>query len=135
MQNRLSIKQETEKCAGHHFARVTLDCSRRVVDEVHHNVTYYEEEIVGEGVTKRSGKDRNDDYVGENLALGRALEHLTAKVMRRANGKVKHNDDMKQQRAERKAKREQGDHIVFFGLDLDTVKSINEANERLIDEC
>jgi len=132
---KLPIDQTIDKCAGHHFARVTLDVSRRVESEDQKTVTFYEEEIVGEGVAKKSGKDRNDDYVGENLALGRALEHLTAKVMRRANGKVKHNDDMKQQRAERKAKREQGDHIVFFGLDLDTVKSINEANERLIDEC
>jgi len=91
-----------EECAGHHIARATLEAGRRVDDTVNREVTYYEEDIVGEGITKRSGSDRRDDYVGQNLAVGRALEVLAEKVLRRARGKVKHNDDMKLQRAHKR---------------------------------
>jgi len=101
-----------EKCAGHHFARVTVEASRRVEDLNAHTITYYEEDIVGEGVARKSSKDKNDDYVGENLALTRALLSLTRKVAKRACGKVKHNDDMKVQRAVKKEERRERTRVL-----------------------
>jgi len=100
MNRKREIQYEADKCAGHHFARVTLDVGRRIEEE--HTITYTEEYIVGEGFAKRSSKDRSDDYVGETLALARALEVLAYRVAKRACGKVKHNDDMKLQRAHKK---------------------------------
>ncbi len=96
------IQIYTQECAGHHIARATLEAGRRVEDHDNHVVAYYSEDIVGEGITKRSSSDRRDGYVGQNLAMGRALEVLAEKVLKRAVGKVKHNDDMKLQRAHKK---------------------------------
>ena len=114
---------ETGKCAGHHFARATCEASRRVSDE--HTVTYYDENVVGEGIAKRTSKDRNDEYVGQNLALARALESLAAKVMRRANGKVRHNDDMKLQRANKRSR-------VVVGIDLAELECVEVKNLRTV---
>jgi len=100
---RFSIEQGS--ISNHHFCRVTVDIGRRIENKKEHTITYVVEEVVGEGVSKRSHKDRKDDYVGKTLALSRALESLAHKVERRAWGKVKHNDDMKVQRAEKKEER------------------------------
>jgi len=103
-----AIQVEQFQCAGHHFARVTLEIGRW--HRVPHHSCFISEEIVGEGVAKRSHKDRNDDYVGDNLALARALASLTHRVAKRAVDKVKHNDDMKAQRAVKKEQRREKIH-------------------------
>jgi len=102
---RFSIEQGS--IANHHFCRVTVDVGRWVRTETKgkKESCYVVEEIIGEGVSKRSHKDRKDDYVGKTLALSRALKSLATKVERRALGKVKHNDDMKVQRASKKEER------------------------------
>jgi len=100
---RFSIEQGS--CAGHHFCRVTVDIGRRIERKHDNLIIYVVEEVVGEGVARRNHKDRNDNYVGKTLALSRALESLAHKTSKRAIGKVKHNDDMKVQRAEKKEER------------------------------
>lgn len=53
-------------------------------------------EIDAVGVAKRDPKDRARKEIGYNLAFGRALENLGKKIEKKANGLVKHNDDMRQ---------------------------------------
>ena len=121
------LEIEGDACAGHHFARVTLSAARRVEDLDEHTTTYFQEDIIGEGVCKRTSGDHNDEYVGQYLALGRALEALSVKVLRRTKGKVKHNDDMKLQRAH---KREYADY--FKGIVPVPVESVDVKNLRTI---
>lgn len=152
--NRFSIEQGN--IANHHFCRVTVDVGRWIQDEKKKTSTYVVEEIVGEGVAKRSHKDRKDDYVGKTLALSRALESLAHKVEKRALGKVKHNDDMKVQRAVKKAERREqlavaAREVRIVPVEVKNAEVVGEAfqrmfgdthfedsieeTERLIDEC
>lgn len=43
----------------------------------------------------RHPQDRFDPTVGYNLALGRALENLGRKIQKKANGKIRHNEEVK----------------------------------------
>lgn len=45
------------------------------------------------GTAKRDNEDSYDREIGEKLALGRALESLSKKLLRQANGKVKCAED------------------------------------------
>jgi len=80
---------ETGECGGYHFCRAILD-------------TGWDEEVRGDGVAKKSSRDRNDEYIGENLAMARALEIVARKLTKRTWGHVKHNDDTKAQRKNKK---------------------------------
>jgi len=156
MQNKYDaepIQVEQFTCAGHSFCRVSLEIGRW--HRSPHESCFVSEEIIAEGVAKRTRSDRNDDYVGDNLALCRALDTLSAKVRKRAMGKVKHNDDMKEQRAKRRERRVAS--RVVFGIDMashvepvemknievvakflkipDQLLLTEEEEERLIDEC
>jgi hypothetical protein len=51
------------------------------------------------GSSKRDPIDKYDPVVGVNLALGRAFEKLGKKLQKRANGKMRHNDWVKDARA------------------------------------
>lgn len=57
---------------------------------------------VAEGEARRDPHDRRDTMTGVLLALGRAMEKLTERIMREAEGRVRHNDDMKADRARRR---------------------------------
>ncbi len=49
----------------------------------------------GSGSAKRDPVDKADKRLGELLAYGRALDSLGRKIMREANGLVKHHDDLR----------------------------------------
>ncbi len=101
-----NVKIDKAACAGHHFCRVSVDIGRYKIQEEPHQRTFIQEEVAGEGVAKKSSIDHNDEYVGETLALSRAMVHLAAKLDTRAWGKVKHNDDMKERHARVRTRRE-----------------------------
>lgn len=50
------------------------------------------------GEAYRCGNDPQDDEVGLKLAIGRALESAAKTMLRQAEGKVKHNDDVREMR-------------------------------------
>lgn len=56
------------------------------------------------GEALRSSHDRFDREVALKLAYGRALERAAARMLHQANGKVKHNDDVREMRAAARAK-------------------------------
>lgn len=56
--------------------------------------TYYGQDFIeSSGTARRHPDDRSKPSIGENLAIGRALENLGLKLQKRANGIVKQNDD------------------------------------------
>jgi hypothetical protein len=107
MYHKESIEIQHGQCAAHHFCKVTL----RLAGAWSWQSGY--EEVVGEAVAKKSSKDRDDDYVGENLALARALTIVADKLTKRVDGHIKHNDDMRNQR---KAKKEKKEHLAMFAI-------------------
>jgi hypothetical protein len=62
-------------------------------------IKYYDfdldQEISATGSSKRDPVDKFDIEVGRNLAVGRAFEKLSKKLIRRANGKTRHNDEVR----------------------------------------
>jgi hypothetical protein len=66
------------------------------------------DQLVAEGWAHREREDEFDQNVGMMLATGRALEALSKKLMKRANGLVKHHDDMREYRQERTVQEWQG---------------------------
>jgi hypothetical protein len=143
---------EAGKCGKYHFCRVSIDIGNW--NNEPHVHTFVSEEVVGEGVAIKSKHDSQDEYVGENLALARAMGQLSRKLERRARGKVVFNDNRKaslKRKQELKALENRGDHRDWvFGIDLavgedksvipgdlfqNSYDDITEANERLIDEC
>ncbi len=95
------IQLETDKCGRYHFAKAFL---YRDVETKHRGP--YREQIIGYGVSRRQHGDPKDSYVGEGLAVSRALEDLGYKLGKRSWGKVRHNDDIKVQRKQQKARRQ-----------------------------
>jgi hypothetical protein len=61
-------------------------------------VNVHGEIIKAYGTAMRSPGDRSDNRVGELLAFSRAYENLGAKLRRRGNGLVTHNEKIAQQR-------------------------------------
>lgn len=53
------------------------------------------ENFTVDGVAKRDPVDPFSEQIGANLALGRALERASRQLLRRADGLVKHNDDLR----------------------------------------
>jgi hypothetical protein len=51
------------------------------------------------GVARKHGKDKNRQEIGENLAIGRAMQKAGKYFTKQAEGLVKHADDMNMQRA------------------------------------
>ncbi len=98
---RPNVHLKTDTCGRYHYA--TAHISRVVVLK---DGCTYEEVIEAIGVSRRQHGDPKDDYVGEGLAVGRALEDLGYKLSRRAWGKVKHNDDIKVMRRQQKERRQ-----------------------------
>ena len=95
------VQLKTDKCGRYHYATAYL--SRTIVLK---DGCTYEERIEAIGVSRRQHGDPKDDYVGEGLAVGRAMEDLGYKLSRRAWGKVKHNDDIKVMRRQQKERRQ-----------------------------
>ena len=50
------------------------------------------------GYAKRHPEDKPDLELGLTLAYGRAFDNLSRKLLKRANGLVKHRDDMKEKK-------------------------------------
>ena len=100
LRQRPTVQLETDSCGRYHFSKAIM--YREV--ETKRNGTY-REQIIGYGVARRQHGDPKDTYVGEGLAVSRALEDLGFKVGRRSWGKVKHNDDIKVQRRQQKERR------------------------------
>jgi hypothetical protein len=55
----------------------------------------HDEIFSADGTAKREPRDEDNREVAELLALGRALESLSNKLLKRANGLIKHQDDMR----------------------------------------
>jgi hypothetical protein len=73
--------------------------------------------IVSTGVAKCDPSDKQSDEIGASLAIGRALETLGRKTVKRANGLVKHQDDVRAHKAKIQAKKEH-DALVEAYKDL-----------------
>lgn len=78
---------------------------------VHSDFTYAEvsmrlpngEVVVASGFAKRDPIDKPDFELAQMLANARAFEVLSRKLFRRANGLVKHHDDMRAAKEQLKA--------------------------------
>ena len=95
------IELETDTCGRYHYAKAVV---YRDVETKRKGC--YKERILGYGVARRQHGDPKDMYVGEGLAVSRALEDLGFKLGKRAWGKVKHNDDIKVMRRQQKERRQ-----------------------------
>ncbi len=63
-------------------------------------------EVLGRGTAKRSPEDKNRPEIAQELALGRAMEVAGKRLIKRANGLVRHQDYVvaeKQRRLEAQA--------------------------------
>lgn len=69
-------------------------------------VMFEDDIVVVQGTSRRSPGDEPDDQVAYLLAFGRAYEALAKKLLRRAQGLVKHHDDIRASRPEQKHKAE-----------------------------
>lgn len=58
----------------------------------------HEGEIRSTGEALRHPTDKDDPSIGTDLAVGRALESLSAKLLRRANGRVRMHDHNRRHR-------------------------------------
>lgn len=58
-----------------------------------------------DGTSKRDPHDDDDPEIAELLAIGRALETLGLKLQKRANGLIKHNDDMREYKKIQKSRK------------------------------
>ncbi len=58
------------------------------------SATIFDQPVVAQGTSRRNPADRHDPQVGRLLAYSRAYEQLAKKIARRANGLVKHKDDI-----------------------------------------
>lgn len=59
-----------------------------------------DELVSATGVSKRDNLDKPDHLLAALLSYGRALESISQKLLRRANGLIKHHDDMRLKEAE-----------------------------------
>jgi len=96
------VELKTDVCGRYHYAKAFM---YRDVETKRKGC--YREIIEGYGVARRQHGDPKDAYVGEGLAVSRALEDLGFKIGRRAWGKVKHNDDIKVMRRQQKERRQE----------------------------
>ena len=101
LRQKAQVHLETDSCGRYNYAKAFM---YREVETKQKGT--YREQIVGYGVARRQHGDPKDSYVGEGLAVSRALEDLGYKVGRRSWGKVKHNDDIKVQRRQQKKRRQ-----------------------------
>ena len=62
------------------------------------SITNGDDKVLGRGAAHRDPDDKFDADIGQQLALGRALESASRKILNRANGMVKHREDCKEQR-------------------------------------
>lgn len=53
---------------------------------------------MGRGVARRTPYDKHDPDLARELALGRALVSAGNRILKRANGRVKHADDVRRER-------------------------------------
>lgn len=58
------------------------------------------------GRADRDPVDKNDKDLGRLIAIGRAMEKLTKKINKRAEGYVKHNDDVRADQLKKRLKAE-----------------------------
>jgi hypothetical protein len=65
-------------------------------------------DVIGEatGEARRDPIDKNDAQLASDLALGRALEAIGKRLVKNANGRVKHNDDIREIQAVQKNQKE-----------------------------
>jgi hypothetical protein len=71
-------------------------------------VTFFlnDEEWIGEGTSKRNPVDNDSEEIANLLAYGRAFEQLGQRMLKRANGLIKHEDDMRAYKEMQKARSE-----------------------------
>lgn len=58
------------------------------------------EYIVAQGTARRCSEDKPDSEVAELYAYGRALQRLAKRLIKEADGKVKHKDDLRNRRVQ-----------------------------------
>jgi hypothetical protein len=84
------------------------------------------------GVSRRATGDKHDPELADALAMARALDGLSSKLMRRARGRVKQTDWVKEQRAkveaERTTKQAQAAKVVEH---LEVVKVAKPAKRKV----
>jgi hypothetical protein len=74
---------------------------------VKHEIDLFPEDSYSAGGLALKGPgDTFNQEVGEKLAVGRALVNLGNRLIREANGKVKHHDDMREQKKRQAEARE-----------------------------
>ena len=125
---RPAVELISDKCGRYHFTKAIM---YRDVDTKRNG--RYREQIVGYGVARRQHGDPKDTYVGEGLAVSRALEDLGYKLGKRSWGKVKHNDDIKVQRKQQKARRQamaETEHDRFVRRCARSLKVVLGINEQ-----
>ena len=69
--------------------------------------------ILGRGVARRDPHDKHNPTIGQQLALGRALEDAARRILKRANGEVKHAEDVAADRQKRREEQVQQDDEAF----------------------
>lgn len=84
---------------------VTMLCARDACI-VELTVMIEDDVVIVQGTSRRSPGDEPDDQVAYLLAYGRAYEALSKKLLRRAQGLVKHHDDIRAARPEQRTKAE-----------------------------
>lgn len=77
------------------------------------------EKILVTGDAIRHPTDRDDEELGIMLAHGRALERLGRKLQKRANGRVKHNDYIKDMKNRKKVNNKHNTKGFFSGRKLE----------------
>ena len=128
LRQRPQVELVSDSCGRYHFTKAIM---YRDVDTKRNGP--YREQIVGYGVARRQHGDPKDTYVGEGLAVSRALEDLGYKLGKRSWGKVKHNDDIKVQRKQQKARRQamaETEHDRFVRRCARSLKVVLGINEQ-----
>lgn len=75
-------------------------------------IDWFYNDIVDGGIetvtasAKKDPHDKFDPEIARDLALGRALQKLGRRLEKRANGRIKHNDEVRTSKRENKKKQE-----------------------------
>jgi hypothetical protein len=76
---------------------ISTDGTRTVAEVAYYNRLAGEGALVTNGVGSagRERDDKNDQTIGDDLAVARALDSLSAHLKKRANGKIRHAQSIK----------------------------------------
>lgn len=93
-----SVVEVVESVFHDDFTAVTVKFSLDMDDDRFSII----EPIVAEGISKRDPVDRANEQLALTLAYGRALDKIAKKLLKRAEGMIKHEDDVRAYRAVQK---------------------------------